>query len=283
MDKSLSLSENSEKSLTQIQVFENADGKQCVSARELHEKLESNERFSKWWDRFSAYGFEEGSDFLVCTKKYAANQYGGEKEFNDYEITIEMAKQICMLQRSDKGREYREYFLILEKAWNSPEAIMSRALQIANKTLEDAKNKIVIQQKQIEELTPDAESWRTFAESDGTFSTTNVAKCLGIKRDDIFDFLIQRGYIMRDKSKNPKRKGDYIGTALGIERGYVKNYIFTNSKTSCIHFHLTPKGMQKVEKAFLVDKPAQAEKERIDRACREAERRMKPFSCGKAE
>lgn len=149
MDKSLSLSENSEKSLTQIQVFENADGKQCVSARELHEKLESNERFSKWWDRFSAYGFEEGSDFTSVPFSTVVNN-GARKEIGDYEITIEMAKQICMLQRSDKGREYREYFLNLEKAWNSPEAILARALQIADKTLEDAKNQVVVLQQKVE-------------------------------------------------------------------------------------------------------------------------------------
>lgn len=282
MDKSLSSSENSEKSLTQIQVFENADGKQCVSARELHEKLESNERFSKWWDRFSAYGFEEGSDFTSVPFSTVVNN-GARKEIGDYEITIEMAKQICMLQRSDKGREYREYFLNLEKAWNSPEAIMSRALQIANKTLEDAKNQIVIQQKQIKELIPDAESWRAFAESDGTFSATNVAKCLGIKRDDVLEFLKMRGYIMREHTQNPNKKGKYQGTALGIERGYVKNYVFTNEKTSRIQFHLTVKGMQKVEKAFLIDKPTQVEKERIESVCKEYEKNMRSSAIGKAE
>lgn len=155
MDKSLCLSENSNKSLAQIEVFENTDGKQCISARELHERLESNERFSKWWNRFSSYGFIENVDFMRgCTKKYAPkNQFTSELqeiELEDYEITIEMAKQICMLQRSDKGREYREYFLNLEKAWNSPEAILARALQIADKTLEDAKNQVVVLQQKVE-------------------------------------------------------------------------------------------------------------------------------------
>lgn len=274
----MNLSENSEKSLTQIQVFENADGKQCVSARELHEKLEIATAFKDWFPRMCAYGFIEGADF--CS--FLSESTGG-RPSKEYWITIEMAKQICMLQRSDKGREYREYFLNLEKAWNSPEAIMSRALQIANKTLEDAKNQIVIQQKQIEELTPDAESWRAFADSDGTFSVTNVAKCLGLKRDDIFEFLKLRGYIMRVQSQNPDKKGKYQGTALGIKKGYIKNYVFTNDKISNIQFHLTPKGMQKVEKAFLIDKPAQAEKERINKLCKEAERNMKPSLLGKAE
>ena len=79
---------------------------QSVSARELHEKLESPERFSKWWKRFSSYGFEENVDYVVCTKKTVANQHGGEKEFTDYAVSVDMAKQICMLQRNEKGMEY---------------------------------------------------------------------------------------------------------------------------------------------------------------------------------
>lgn len=278
MENSLKVSEEKSSTLTKINVIENSEGKQCVSARELHEKLEIITAFKDWFPRMCAYGFIEGADF--CS--FLSESTGG-RPSKEYWITIEMAKQICMLQRTDKGREYREYFLNLEKAWNSPEAIMSRALQIANKTLEDAKNKIVIQQKQIEELTPDAESWRAFAESDGTFSVTNVAKCLGLKRDDIFEFLKLRGYIMREHTQNPNKKGKYQGTALGIERGYIKNYVFTNDKTSNIQFHLTPKGMQKVEKAFLIDKPAQAEKERIETICKEYEKNIKSSSIGLAE
>lgn len=120
------------------------------------------------------------------------------------------------------------------------------------------------------------------AEPAETFTASNVAKCLGLKREEVLEFLKLRGYIMRDHRRG-KRKGDYIGTVLGIEKGYVKNYIFSNDRTSCVHFYLTKKGMDKVEKAFLVEKPTQAEKERIDSICREYERNMKPSLLGKAE
>lgn len=111
-------------------------------------------------------------------------------------------------------------------------------------------NIIESQKEEIAELTPDAESWRKFAESDGTFSATNVAKCLGIKRDDLLKWLEVKHYIMRTRSDNPNKKGKYQGTAQGIEYGYIKNYVYTNDNISCIQFHLTPKGMQKVQKAF---------------------------------
>jgi phage antirepressor YoqD-like protein len=160
---------------------------------------------------------------------------------------------------------------------------IANAMAILQRRAIELQQQLESKNKQIEELTPDAESWRAFAESDGTFSVTNVAKCLGIKRDDIFEFLKLRGYIMREHTQNPNRKGKYQGTALGIERGYIKNYVFTNDKTSNIQFHLTPKGMQKVEKAFLIDKPAQAEKERIDAICKEYEKNIKSRSIGLAE
>nr|DAZ68143.1 MAG TPA: antirepressor protein [Caudoviricetes sp.] len=93
------------------------NGEQLVSARYLHEALESKERFSKWFDRMLSYGFEKNVDFVVCTKKYAANQYGGEKELDDYALKLDMAKEICMIQRSEKGREFRKYFIEVEKAY----------------------------------------------------------------------------------------------------------------------------------------------------------------------
>ena len=120
------------------------------------------------------------------------------------------------------------------------------------------------------------------ADPDNSFTATTVAKCLGLKRDEVLDFLKLRGYIMRDRPKR-KRKGDYYGTVLGIEKGYVKNYLYTNREDSYIHFYLTKKGMEKVEKAFFVDKPNQEEKERINQLCMEAERNMKPSLLGKAE
>lgn len=148
------------------------DGKQTVSARELYEKLETNERFSKWWDRFASYGFEENTDYIRgCTKKYTpSNQFGGvqEIELQDYQITIEMAKQICMLQRSEKGKLYREYFLKIEKAWNTPEAVMARALQVANRTLENIQKRLNESESVVNRI----------ANGKGCFTMSQTAKAL---------------------------------------------------------------------------------------------------------
>ena len=67
----------------------------------------------------SAYGFNEGNDFTSVKSSTLVNN-GAEREIIDYQISVDMAKQICMIQRSEKGRLYRQYFLDLEKAWNTP-------------------------------------------------------------------------------------------------------------------------------------------------------------------
>lgn len=101
-----------------------------VSARDLHAALEVDTRFNDWFSRMCEYGFEEGKDYCSFLSNRSDGLPG--KPRKDAEITIEMAKEICMLQRSEKGKQARQYFIQLEKDWNSPEKIMSRALQIAN-------------------------------------------------------------------------------------------------------------------------------------------------------
>lgn len=110
-----------------------------VSARDLYAGLEITDRFSRWFERMSAYGFTEGNDFTSVKSSTLVNN-GAEREITDYQISVDMAKQICMLQRSEKGKQYRQYFLDLEKAWNTPEQIFARALKLADKEIEKLKS-----------------------------------------------------------------------------------------------------------------------------------------------
>ena len=95
----------------------------------------------------AAYGFEENQDFILVAQKRATNNpKNPTTTCNDYQISIDMAKQICMIQRTDKGKQYRQYFLDLEKAWNTPEQVMARALKIANNEIDKLKadNRVLI-------------------------------------------------------------------------------------------------------------------------------------------
>lgn len=108
-----------------------------VSARDLHKELEIETHFKDWFPRMLKYGFEENVDFNVLKNERVQIEGGREvrREVTDYQITIDMAKEIAMLQRNEKGKEIRLKLIELEKAWNSPEKVMARALSIANKTI----------------------------------------------------------------------------------------------------------------------------------------------------
>ena len=95
-----------------------------VSARDLHEALEINTRFNDWFSRMAEYGFENGVDFNLLKNEKVRLEGNREvkRDIMDYQISVDMAKQICMIQRSEKGKQYRQYFIDLEKAWNTPGA-----------------------------------------------------------------------------------------------------------------------------------------------------------------
>lgn len=153
-----------------------------ISARDLHEGLEIKTAFKDWFPRMCEYGFIEGKDF--CSKLSESN---GGRPSKEYDITIDMAKQICMIQRNDKGRQYRQYFLDLEKAWNTPEQIFARALKMADKTIrklegdnELLSQQIVENQKIISELQPKANYVDTILQSKSLVLMTQIAKDYGM-------------------------------------------------------------------------------------------------------
>jgi phage anti-repressor protein len=108
-----------------------------VSGRELHAFLDVETPYHKWFSRMCEYGFSEDRDFWT----FLSESIGG-RPATEHSISIPMAKEICMLQRSAKGKECREYFISCEESWNSPEKIMERAMQIAHQRAIEAERRI---------------------------------------------------------------------------------------------------------------------------------------------
>lgn len=178
-----------------------------VSARQLHEGLEINTRFNDWYKRMCEYGFAENVDYQAITQKRVTAQ-GNETTFMDYAISIDMAKQICMIQRTEKGKQYRQYFINLEKAWNTPEQVMARALKIANNEIDKLKadNKVLIadtERMKPKEIFADAvESSRT------SILIGDMAKLIcqnghEIGQNRLFEWMRQNDYLIKSGgSKN---------------------------------------------------------------------------------
>lgn len=122
------------------------DEEMKVSVRELHRALEIKERFSAWFKRIEKYF---GNDEFTSVGKPTAVNNGAELMLDDYETSVENAKHICLMCRTDKGKQCRQYLIDLEKAWNTPEQVMARALKMADKTIAKLKGD---NQKLIEEV-----------------------------------------------------------------------------------------------------------------------------------
>ena len=91
---------------------------QTVSARELYAELEVTDRFSRWFERMTAYGFTENEDFTSVKSSTVVNN-GAVKELQDYALKIDMAKEISMIQRNEKGKQVRKYFIKIEKEYKN--------------------------------------------------------------------------------------------------------------------------------------------------------------------
>ena len=121
-----------------------------VSGRELHKALKVDTRYNDWFSRMCSFGFSEGKDFYSFLSKRSEGFLG--RPSSDHAISIPMAKELCMLQRSEMGKKFRRYFIEVEEAWNSPEKIMERALKIASQKAIEAEKRICVLTEENETL-----------------------------------------------------------------------------------------------------------------------------------
>lgn len=138
-----------------------------VLASDLHDFLEVQTAFKDWFPRMCEYGFTDGQDYCSFLSVRSDGLPGRQKR--DAQLTIEMAKEICMLQRNDKGKKARQYFIELEKKWNDPTFVMARALKVADQ-------QIKTMTQQIAEMKPKAEFADTVADSRGALNMGEFAK-----------------------------------------------------------------------------------------------------------
>ena len=210
---------------TMIQIhYENAD-RPTVSGRELWEALEVETPYKKWFDRMAEYGFSENLDFWTNLSEST-----GGRPSTDHQLTIPMAKELCMLQRTEKGKFWRQYFIGVEEKWNSPEAIMARALQLSNVKLKQLETTVTDLQKQVEQDKPKVLFADSVTASSSSILIGELAKLIkqngvdmGQKR--LFQWMRENGYLI-------KRCGsEYnLPTQRSMERGLMEI-----KETSVIH------------------------------------------------
>lgn len=197
-----------------IATHQNENGDLIVSARELHEFLGVKTKYKDWFPRMVEYGFVENTDFIAMAQKRATAQ-GNETTYFDHHIKLPMAKEISMIQRTEKGKQARRYFLAVEAAWNSPEMIMSRALEIANQQQQQMIS-------QLAELEPKAQYYDLVLQSPTLIKVTEIAKDYGFSARHLNSLLSDQG-IQYNLS------GTWFLRQQYADKGYTHSKTFTRS------------------------------------------------------
>jgi len=161
----------------------------AVNARDLHIFLAPKSRFDTWIVRMLEYGFVENQDF--CTILGESN--GGRRP-KDFALTLDCAKEIAMLQRTDKGKQARQYFIECEKAMKqvqplTEDQLLAQAMNVLNRRLEASNEKAVLLEAEIKKQAPKVQYAEEVLLSESCFTTTTIAKEIGMYAADLNKFL----------------------------------------------------------------------------------------------
>ena len=212
-----------------------------VSGRDLHNFLEVKTSYKDWFPRMCDYGFKEGLDF--CS--FLSESTGG-RPATDHQLTIDMAKELCMIQRTEKGKQARQYFIQLEKDWNSPEKVMARALQIANREIKklSIRNSELTVANQI--MKPKADYFDELVDRNLLTSFRETAKQLEIGEKKFINYLLDKKYIYRDKKGKLMPYADKNNGLFEIKETFNEKTQWSGTQTL-----ITPKGRETFRLLFL--------------------------------
>lgn len=224
------------------------EGKTAVNLRDLHQFLEVSTEFRHWAPRMFDYGFVEGQDYVEVSLVKNDRQSRGGQNRKDYAVTLDMAKEVSMIQRTDKGKQARQYFIEVEKRGTnlSDDEILHRALTISA-------SRVKALEAKVEEIEPKAEAYDSFMDSDGTYSVGNVAKMLGFSQNKLFTELRNHQVLI---SKGAMRNTPY---QQYMHHFAVKAYSYTRSdgnEGTSYTTRVQPSGVDFIRKKLRIEEVA---------------------------
>ncbi|HFH3125284.1 TPA: phage antirepressor KilAC domain-containing protein [Streptococcus pyogenes] len=227
-----------------INITVNDNHEPVVSGRDLHKALEIKTAYKDWFPRMAEYGFEEGQDF----SSFLSKSTGG-RPSQDHVLKLDMAKEIAMLQRNEKSKQVRKYFIQVEKDFNSPEKIMARALLMADKKVHKLEAQIEADRPKV--LFADAVSASHTSILVGELAKLLKQNGVNIGATRLFTWLRKHGYLIKRNGRDwnmPTQKSVELGlirvkeTSITHSDGHI-----TVSKTPLV----TGKGQQYFINKFL--------------------------------
>jgi anti-repressor protein len=178
------------------------DERITIGGRSLHEFLEVGTPYDKWFPRMCEYGFSEGIDFST----FLSESTGG-RPSTDHQLTLDMAKEIAMIQRTEKGKQARQYFLEIERQWNSPEALFARALKMADRKINSLENEKIELKTIVQKQAPKVLFANSVMASSTSILVADLAKILNKNGVDIgelrlWQWLRENGYAIKEKGRS---------------------------------------------------------------------------------
>lgn len=178
-----------------INITVNDNHEPVVSGRDLHKALEIKTAYKDWFPRMAEYGFEEGQDF----SSFLSKSTGGRPK-QDHVLKLDMAKEIAMLQRNEKSKQVRRYFIQVEKDFNSPEKIMARALLMADKKVHKLEAQIEADRPKV--LFADAVEASETSILIGDFAKILRQNGYNIGQNRLFAWLRENGFLIRKNGES---------------------------------------------------------------------------------
>jgi len=226
---------------------------QTVNARELHAFLEVGKDFSNWIKaRIEKYGFLENQDFVVFAKT-GENPEGGRPTI-DYHLTLDMAKELSMVERNDKGKQARQYFIECERrAKQAPPVLDPRNLsrmQLMQIAMDAERERLELEHK-IEEQAPKVQGFDRIANAAGLLTLRETATTLKIPERQFIQWMQQHDWLYRRPGK-----GTLLGYAGRIKQGFLEHKAVTihNMVTGTDevreHVRVTPRGLSVLAQRF---------------------------------
>jgi len=226
---------------------------EAVNARELHSFLEVKAHFKDWISRrIAEYDFQDGQDF--CS--FLSKSPNGGRPSKEYHLSLDMAKELSMVERNEKGKQARQYFIECERkakqvpsdpmqALSDPATMRGLLLSYSEKVLE--------LESQVTEQAPKVDAYQRLSDAEGSLCITDAAKYLQVKRKDLINYLYSNGWIYR-------RVGNKNWLAYDAKR---KQQLVTHKATTYTlddgteklneQVRITPKGLAKLALTFRED------------------------------
>ena len=217
---------------------------ETVSARELHAFLEVQTRFNDWIARrVKDYGFTENIDYVCLTQKRVTQTSEGKEgaavEQVHY-VSLDMAKELAMVERTEKGKQARQYFIECERKLRETQAKLAPKTYVeALRTLADEVEAHEQTKIALETAKPKAQYFDALVERNLLTNFTTTAKEFGIKRKDLIDYLLSNKYVYRDAYGNIVAYAAHVPTLFEIKE-------FAKEKHAGTQTLITPRGRETI-------------------------------------